>query len=663
MSRNHPVLRHLIIYWGLSLSSFHLSAGARSDLSETLEITSLMDMELEDLINVTITSASKKEQKALEAPSSVTVFSRQELLAMGITSVEELLNFVPGLQATREVVYNQGYRVVSRGQSTPQASYNVLFMINGERLNTDLSGGALGLNHFITLANVKQIEVIRGPGSALYGTGAFTGIVNIITITDGKEVVVSGGNLRSRELYTNLSRQGDAWKMSLFARHFEDEGQPYERTYQTGDPDTIHDPRQGDDAYVNVNWLDRFSINFRYMERHLDDFLDGPNLFLAGVNYLDAEQEAISFQYHVLNTQKGKLTLYGNYATTELKQGSGNRLKNRVIQGTASMEEHEWRWGIDSNYRFSPQHELLAGLEWRRPELNERRFVDIDFFTGEIVGHLDDKTPKRTVLGLYLQDQYHFNKALEATLGVRYDRYSDFGSTTNPRLALVYTASPETKFKWMYGQAFRAPSFQQFWTIRLGNPNLEPETVKTAEFAWIQQYSTVQTTLTYFRSRTEDRIDTVLGPSSTRVFANISGLDTAGWELEASAKVDKFFLRLAYTYLTKTVEKPQNVSDQMFSAIVDYQHGLWNFNINGYYHSELEQEIAAPSGASPLITIADYWVWNGAIRYNWNKYLTLVGNVQNLGDEEFMSPTKIANFNLGLPNRGRTYSLGIEIQF
>jgi len=346
-----------------------------------------------------------------------------------------------------------------------------------------------------------------------------------------------------------------------------------------------------------------------------------------------------------------------------VEQTIGYSAKKSVVQEFSLVKEREWQFGIDGHYSLNAQHELLAGLEWRRPELTDRYAINTDFATGKIVDRLDYKTGHRNILGLYLQDQYHVSETLEATLGVRYDRYSDFGSTTNPRLALVYTVTPETKFKLMYGQAFRAPSFTQLWTVTFGNPNLKPETVKTAEFAWTQQYSNVQTTLTYFRSRTQDRIDTVLSPTLTRVFANISSLDTAGWELETSFKIDNLFLRSTYTYLTKTVENPQNLSNQMFSVIANYPYGAWNFNVNGYYHDKMEQDITTPTGGLATLNIADYWVWNSALRYSWNKHLTLVGRAQNLGDKEFISPTKSPLLSIGLPNRGRTYSLGIEVQF
>ncbi|MDQ7090431.1 MAG: TonB-dependent receptor plug domain-containing protein [Methylococcales bacterium] len=144
-------------------------------------MTDLIDMDLSDLEEVMVSVATKTNKNIKTVPSSVTVFTAVEIRSMGIKSVQELLNFVPGFQSTRESRVNQGSMVSARGASTPQTSYNILFMLDGHRLNDVSSGGAMIANRYLTTANIKQIEVIRGPGSALYGTNAFSGVVNIIT--------------------------------------------------------------------------------------------------------------------------------------------------------------------------------------------------------------------------------------------------------------------------------------------------------------------------------------------------------------------------------------------------------------------------------------------------------------------------------------------------
>ena len=99
-----------------------------------LDINKLFTLSLEELMEVDISVASKREETVFAAPSSVTVFTRQEIQAMGVTSLEELLNFAPGFVSFRESVFGDGYMVAARGRTTPQASYNILFMLNGQAL-------------------------------------------------------------------------------------------------------------------------------------------------------------------------------------------------------------------------------------------------------------------------------------------------------------------------------------------------------------------------------------------------------------------------------------------------------------------------------------------------------------------------------------------------
>ncbi|WP_185231638.1 TonB-dependent receptor plug domain-containing protein [Teredinibacter franksiae] len=156
-------------------------------------------------MSIKVEVASRHKEQARLTPSSVTIFLRHQILEMEVRSVEELLNFVPGFQTSRVTFLNQGYRVVARGLVTGQPSYSVLFLMDGQRMNSDMSGGAMFDNRFITTANVDRVEVILGPGSAMYGSSAFSGVVNIITTKDTNEAYVAADDYGSRELYTNGS--------------------------------------------------------------------------------------------------------------------------------------------------------------------------------------------------------------------------------------------------------------------------------------------------------------------------------------------------------------------------------------------------------------------------------------------------------------------------
>ncbi len=650
---------------------------------------SLLSMSFEQLLEVEVEVASKTSEHISDAPSSVTVFTRQELQGMGIESVETLLNFVPGFIATREIVFGQGYMVAARGRTTPQASYNVLFMLDGQRLNNDRSGGALSLNHFISLHNVKRVEIIRGPGSALYGTSAFAGVVNIITDDELNEAYVSVGEFDSREAYINMSKSGRDWKWSASARYFEDAGDSYAETL-VGELDSVRDPRQQQDLYLNVQYQ-QWKLLLRYHHQSLPDFYLASDI--SEVNEVQFDSHFARLQYTVFDEALYELKLHTGYSwqndntvmqtlsADQVKAATGNE-QAALLNGGVS-KEREWSLGIEGRYVLNKKHELFAGLDWRQPDNVKDRFASnyrssslnqtLDVARGvpsaltDYAGDIQEGMPRssensRHIISLYIQDKYQINDQWSATVGTRYDRYSDFGNSVNPRLSMLYALSANTSFKMMYGEAFRAPSRRQLSSVLTGNSQLRPEKIKTVELAWLQTYrDKAQTTLTWFHSRHQDLIDTQLNASNQRIFMNTEEvLTTEGWELEATLEPFKdVILRMAYSYFSATEEAPQRFPQQTFSMMAHYQRDDWHFNLNTYFHDEVEQQ--AIGGV--MNRLAAYWVVNAAVHYQLNPQMTISAKFNNLLNEDYYHSVKPALFEQGIANRGRSFNLGLKYSF
>jgi len=634
--------------------------------SEETEFKELEGMSMEDLLDIEIEIASKSSESLFDAPSSVTVFTRQEILAMGITSVEELLNFVPGFQSSREIVFNQGYMVASRGKSSPQASYNILFMIDGQRINNILSGGALTTNHFITLANVKQVEIIRGPGSALYGTNAFTGIVNVVTTKETNDLFLSGGNLNSREGYANISHRGESWKTSLFLRHFNDDGDSYGERYThlvNENVSSTKDPRFGNDIYFSFSWNNFLELNARHMNRKLDDFFMFKYLNDKS-QFFKSSQEFVNLKIKLIDKSAYKLELTGSYLKMSENAATLASSSSPDLSET-TFDEHEWRAALDTSYSFDEKNKLQVGLVYRRPELVTAEQVTVDIITLEQKDKVEQvETGERNVLGAYIQHKLAIYDILKTTVGVRHDYYSDFGHTTNPRAALILYPGFDANFKLMYGHAFRAPTKRQISAIGPGNHDLTPETAKTFEAAWMQKLFTLQTTVTYFHSWFDDKIDTVVQEDRNRVFMNTDDLTTHGVEIEAHALIAEHVnLRGSYSYLFETEEEPRRVAKQTFSMIANLNYGPLNINASGYFHDEMEMVALFPGNERETITLDSYLIMNAALHYKLYNEISFVARAWNLLDKEYHSSTKMIVYNEGFPNRGRAFSLGLEMTF
>uniref|UniRef100_UPI0035617EFA TonB-dependent receptor plug domain-containing protein n=1 Tax=Shewanella sp. TaxID=50422 RepID=UPI0035617EFA len=125
----------------------------------------LFSLSMEELLAVTVSVSNKKETKITVSPSSVSLFSQQDISALGVTNLIELLHYVPGFYlAFSPVESNQSY-LVTRGHAQKYAN-TVLFLLNGRRINEDYTGGINYLIRNFNLKNVKRVEIIRGTGSA-----------------------------------------------------------------------------------------------------------------------------------------------------------------------------------------------------------------------------------------------------------------------------------------------------------------------------------------------------------------------------------------------------------------------------------------------------------------------------------------------------------------
>jgi len=163
--------------------------------AQTGELTTneLFLLPFEALSNIKITSSTLHEETLHSAPSSVTVIKREEIKRLGLNRLTELMNYIPGYQTYKVDTSALSYSLSSRGHRLSPTGREVLILIDGHRVNDDFSGGTTFFNPYISLDNVEQVEFIRGPGSAIYGSNAFLGVVNIKT-KGSNQLMLTGGS-------------------------------------------------------------------------------------------------------------------------------------------------------------------------------------------------------------------------------------------------------------------------------------------------------------------------------------------------------------------------------------------------------------------------------------------------------------------------------------
>jgi outer membrane receptor protein involved in Fe transport len=646
-----------------------LVLGSHAGAAPGLSPRNVADMSLEALLRVPVSVASLAAESFVDAPSSVTVFTRPEIRALGVRTIEELLNFVPGMRSVR-TASRSAYAVGARGRNSAQLSNDILFLVNGQRLNDDFSGAALLFNRFLATGNVQQVEVIRGPGSALYGSNAFLGVVNIVTAVDLNEAYVGAASHDGLEGSVAVSGGDERYHASLFLSGARDSGEDYtDPTSPAGN--TISDPRRAFTAYATLETA-ALRVDARHAQFTADEFYVFRVTPGNAVNEYSAQDSSVALSYALLDADDQQLKLSGGWRRID-NEGLGQPpVPTRAAQpflGGPVVRLTEYHAALDGSRQFGQRHHLFGGLEYRSTKfdklVNQSNYgLPPTVYYGGVIETLPfgPQGESRDILGAYLQDKIRLTEELRATLGVRFDHYSDFGSAISPRAALVYRVAADSTLKLMYGQAFRAPTVSELELINsptsVGNPDLRPEKIRTLELAWLQEFGPAQLTVTGYYSRLKDQIIRVpVGGADPRLtFANGDTADLSGVELELGADLTPTLtLRAAYAHAFELVTGPQTMPRNSASLIVNHRYGQLNSNLSVVYRSAIDTGTPTPE------RLDESWEANLNLRYQLPG-VTLLGSIYNLTDEDTGDFTQ-TDIPGGSPIRGRSYRLGVELPF
>lgn len=528
----------------------------------------------------TISIATGTRQALRRAPAVATVITAEDIAAMGASDLDEVLEAVPGMHVGRN---NQAYMplYVIRGiysDLNPQT----LMLLNGVPLTTLFVGNRGVIWAGMPIQNIARIEVLRGPGSALYGADAYSGVINIITKgandTEGTEAGLRAGSFDSREAWLQHGGKVGPFSVAAFLRAGETEG--FGRTIEADGqssldalfgtraslaPGRVNTAREGLDAAVDIG-LDKVRLRVNY--KHRENVGTGAGIAgaLDPVGRMSSDRLLADLGLSDVDLGRDwRMSLNGSYFTYRqniptavqlFPPGAfGGAFPNgmfgapntweRQLRASAAISYtgwtgHQWRLGVghdDLNlYRtqeFKNFSVITSGPLIGLPvPTSDQQIVEFPVDNSFLAPH------RRKVNYLYVQDEWQFANDWTLTGGVRHDRYSDFGSTTNPRVALVWDASVDVTAKLLYGSAFRAPSFNEQYGVNpvaSGNPSIRPETIRTLEGALQWHVSPeLQMALSAFRYSMADIIRTTPNPPPApgAAFRNAGSQRGRGVELE-----------------------------------------------------------------------------------------------------------------------------------
>jgi outer membrane receptor for ferrienterochelin and colicins len=520
------------------------------------------DLPLEEMITVdvpTVEGASKFEQIVTEAPSSVSIVTASEIRKLGYRTLADILESLRGF----DITYDRNYSYSGvRGYGRP-GDYNdkILLLIDGHRINDNITNQApLGTEFSMDIDLIDRIEIIRGPGSSLYGNNAFFAVIDVHT--------KSGKDLKGTEISTGAGSY-DSYKSRLtygkeYSSGFEEivsgtlyhsRGQNfYYPEYDT--PSNNHgvadnlDKDEAKSAFTKLSYHGvtlESSLNSRSKDVPTGSFgadfnqtdLTVDSLFFTDLKYEkpfgDSEVAMARFYYD-----------YYSYTGEALILGVENK----------DIERGE-RIGGEIKYSGTVfgSNKIVLGGEYLKNIKQQQLNYDLSpFFT-----YIDDNRTSQ-IFAFYLQDEFSLSNQLILNAGVRYDKYDTFGNTINPRIGVIYNPIQKSYFKLLYGSAFRAPNvYELYYTSPIlnleGNPDLKPETIQTYEAIYDQYFSQgFRGSLSFFYYKIKDLMteipDPIPGPNfGYLIYENIDEVVSRGVETELTRKTNNGIEgRISYSY-------------------------------------------------------------------------------------------------------------------
>ena len=656
-----------LIFFPLFFSSPYQALAGETPEQGTIE--TLLTMSLEELIEVEISLPTRSPKPVSKTPGIATVITAKEIHNMGARNLMDVLKMVPGIGISRN---EQGFFMFDiRGISTV-SSEKILLMIDGHSLNKNYIGSGLKfIADHLDVKNIRQVEVVRGPGSALYGTNAFVAVINVITKDtvelEGLEVFLTGGSFNTKKIDV-LGGKNFANGVQVFGSldYWQTDGPDLliESDLLAGAPFSMA-PGYADTAYEAIELLlkvtyKNFSYQGQYVKNNRGIYLGFGNAitenntlkynnFWHELNYQLTVNESFSTNFKLYwdqFEQDASITVFppgflGSYPNGMI---GGPKAKDRTIGGEILLD-----------YDILKNNHLLVGFQYEK--LKQYDVKSISNFNPNVspptyLGSVQDisswanwnKNVNREMFAVYIQDEWQVIDNVNLTTGVRYDNYSDFGDTTNPRIGLVWNFVKNGELKLLYGQAFRAPSFSELYndnnTSLVGNPDLQPETIKTYEAGMGYWFTnTLRGDLNYFYNDIDDLIvrDNSTAPAQ---YANLGGAEIEGVELVLAGDYQREnYWKLTYTYQdprdADTKAKIPFVPNHRASFSVNY-----GFSDNLISHMDIlwTGERQRPTG-DPRPAMDSYTTVDVALTLkNIFKNFEIQGTIHNLLNENYSDP-------------------------
>ncbi|BCY01991.1 TonB-dependent receptor [Stutzerimonas stutzeri] len=614
-------------------------------------------------LNPMVVTATRSSVSLADAPAAMTVITAEQIRARGATNLLEALRGTPGITLNGRQV--GGRKTLSiRGAE----DRHTLVLIDGRRISStdDTIGHSDYQYGWVGIEQIERIEVVRGPMSALYGSEAIGGVINIITRQAQREWsggvtlrgdVGQGDTGNGHRLAARASGPlAESLDVAMAVEEVRRESTPWEQDRRVSEMEG--QDRQTGSLAISYRPFEGQTLKLDLLRSDETRDRDQQYAYYARPIYLDTYELERRQNSLAWNADWGDLQSQLRFTRSEFDV-TNKRTHNLAPTRPQSIRDDVWDGSL--SFHIGEDHALTVGGEHRDERLEN----------AGLIGGSDSATHQ----AVFIQDEIALATGWALTLGARLDDHEIFGRETSPRAWLVWRATPELTFKAGYGEAFRAPTLKQISPnyvgaegphTFLGNADIKPETSRSFELGvdWHDERGTYTANL--YRNEIDDliyyrRLRTEPGIPPRTIYqydnieqARIEGLELTGrrelgYGIALGATVDWMDPRDARTD-AKLNGRPEFTA----TPSLEWTMAKWNALVQWEYIGKQYLE-----GSNGQERAPGYSVVNASLGYRLHDNLTLRGGVLNIGNVRLEDKSEL----FGYAEQGRTGWLAVEAGF
>lgn len=584
-------------------------------------------------LDTIVVTATRSEEKIENVPARISIIEPQIIDRSPIASLPELLKSQASANIVQLGGYGQQTSIFLRGTNSTQA----LILKDGVRLNSATTGAAS--LPFLDTTDIKQIEVLEGPASVLYGTDAIGGVVQMITKTPEKTGAFITGEIGENKTYKSLigaDLSEDDFYAQIRGQRLETDGTQL-KEIQNGKRAAFD--QKGYSAKVGVD-KEQYAASLDYSENKGNSQYDNSGAL--------TDQD---FKNELLNL-KGRINI-----------GSQVEVNARMSQFKDDLLQNQKNYIGQYDYVFSKTQEADVYAKWQlTPEQNialgstyQKIKADALSYGTKINSSVDSK-------GYYIQHQYNTD-GIHTQLGLRLEDNDKYGTNTVAQAGIRYQISPLTSVYTNIGSAFRAPNLNELYAYG-GNPNLDPEKSISYEIGLDQQLNYgVSTGVSTYKTKVKNLIDSECislcdGYDAVYQNLNIDKTTIKGAEAYLKWTGDHLYLSTSYNYVRakddSTNEDLSRRPRQKAAFTMGWDEAQYGFS------TTLTAVSSSDNSAYDTVVIPGHFNIDMSGYYNINDIIKVFSNIQNVSDSKYRTGYGNSSYYI---NGGRLASVGVTFKY